>query len=89
MTTTTQANFNDQTSIVKGNVAIVGGGYVSQVGRTAAAITTGGSKVLAAGISRSAGTADPLLAYSTSTGVITITPTALAQTGGWWAIVQL
>lgn len=101
MTTyTTTDQINNQSSILRGNVAIIGGIWSAMPTSTAVPITTGGTKVLAAGVTLdvspfSTSAAPPKVDYDLTNGVLTITPayTPNVNTNGeggqWWAIVQI
>lgn len=92
---TTQNQISDQSSIVRGNVAIIGGIWsASSTIATATAVTTDGNGVLAAGItlvsSDFSTTAEcPTIEYTKDQGVITINPSHDSDAGNWWAIVSV
>ena len=91
---TTQTNATDQSSIVVGNVALISGNYSATPMTSAAPISTGGVATLAAGATLgtsnlSTTAAPPKIAYNGASGLVTLTPGNLSDTGSWWAIIQV
>jgi hypothetical protein len=87
--TTTGVSGDSPEGILHGEAYLVGGTWAAG-GDATGTITTGGSKVLACGVTNSEVVSEcPKVEYNTAAdGQIKITPTDTTNnTGNWWAIV--
>ena len=90
---TTTSGATGYSNVVRGNCSLVSGTWLT-TGVTSGEIVTGGSKVLAYGISNSVGARDPRVKPNTSDGStaslgsIGIAACTASDGGDWWAIVQ-